>query len=550
MKMSLMNRFFVLVLPLFLVGGVVSYITTSQLNKNSKEVSRVFALAEEAHNSAFYVAEMGSGLKGYMLDPSNESEYKAKMEADEMNAKALARMKTLTSDVQLLKLIGEMTELDEGKLNPAENKVLELMKAGKTAEAVAVFSKTYVPLRALYDQLSGALTKETVTQSERLLVESEKNLVDATQAINFGMFGGLLLVASLILVAASRIVKSIKRISDSLGNSAEHTGSFSQQLSGASQQLSGEATDSAGALQESVASVEELSSMVKLNADNSREALKLSQSSQHAAEEGESEMRRLNEAMGDISTSSKKIEEIINVIDDIAFQTNLLALNAAVEAARAGEQGKGFAVVAEAVRSLAARSASAAKDITSLIKESVVKIDRGSKIADESSIALKNILGAVRKVSELNQQIPSASQEQSTGITQISRAMNDLDQSTQRNAASAEEVAASAEQMSAQALALQGEVQNLRALVDGRIDKSGGRRATHDYGNSGIQMDVHYTRRNGHPTSRQSPQGSSRGNVVSIRSGSGGYGGHPVNPEDVIPLGDEPKSNVKTTAGF
>ena len=550
MKMSLMNRFFVLVLPLFLVGGVVSYITTSQLNKNSKEVARVFALAEEAHNSARFVAEMGSGLKGYMLDPSNESEYKAKMEADEMNSKALARMKTLTLDVQLLKLIGEIAELDEGKLNPAENKVLELVKAGKTAEAVAVFSKTYVPLRALYDQLSDALTKETLTQSERLLVESEKNLVDATQAINFGMFGGLLLVASLILLAASRIVKSIKRISDSLGNSAEHTGSFSQQLSGASQQLSGEATDSAGALQESVASVEELSSMVKLNADNSREALKLSQSSQHAAEEGESEMRRLNEAMGDISTSSKKIEEIINVIDDIAFQTNLLALNAAVEAARAGEQGRGFAVVAEAVRSLAARSASAAKDITSLIKESVVKIDRGSKIADESSIALKNILGAVRKVSELNQQIASASQEQSTGITQISRAMNDLDQSTQRNAASAEEVAASAEQMSAQAMALQGEVQNLRALVDGRSDKSGGRRTTHDYGNSGMQMDVHHSRRTGHPASRQSPQGSSRGNVVSIRSGSGGYGGHPVNPEDVIPLGDEPKSNVKTTAGF
>ena len=183
--------------------------------------------------------------------------------------------------------------------------------------------------------------------------------------------------------------------------------------------------------------------------------------------QGEREIRNLIESMKDISQSSKKIEEIINVIDDIAFQTNLLALNAAVEAARAGEQGKGFAVVAEAVRGLAQRSASAAKDITALIQDSVSKIDRGSKIVDNSGNALKTIVTSVKKVSDLNNEIATASAEQANGISQISKAMNALDTSTQQNAAASEEVAATSEEMSSQAESLRNLVANLSLIVNG-----------------------------------------------------------------------------------
>jgi methyl-accepting chemotaxis protein len=546
MKMSLMNRFILLVLPLFVLGGLVTYVTHRHLTSSLAGVNAAFELSQQASRSAFYVSDMGSAIKSYMLDPKNDGEIKAKYAADEANAKAFARMKELTKDTKLLKMISEMSEFDEKKLNPAENHIVEFIKAGELTEAMNHYLKVYKPLHARYGDLSESLTKAAQYYTFELLKESEENLIKATDLISYGLLIGLIIVALTIIGATFRIVKSIKKISESLGNAAEHTGSFSRQLSGASQQLSGEATDSAGSLQESVASIEELSSMVKLNADNAREALKLAQSSHQAAQQGESEMHRLNVAMKDISTSSKRIEEIINVIDDIAFQTNLLALNAAVEAARAGEQGKGFAVVAEAVRSLAARSALAAKDINSLIKESVVKIGHGSKMAEESGVALKNILIAVGKVSELNQQIASASQEQSTGITQISRAMNDLDQSTQRNAASAEEVAASAEQMSTQAAALQDEVKNLHKLVSGRSGQYDDRDLAKDPGisNTGpqVRLSINSTKNKGNSIERGIAVGSNK----VVRVDQARY----VNPEDVIPLGDEPSPNIKTTSGF
>ncbi len=269
-------------------------------------------------------------------------------------------------------------------------------------------------------------------------------------------------------VIIRRPIRRLGDVSERLGVSGVELGNVSGQISSVSQSLSAASTESAASLEQTVSSIEELSSMVSKNADSAREAAGLSQGAREAAKKGEVEIRELITAISEISTSSKKIEEIINVIDDIAFQTNLLALNAAVEAARAGDQGKGFAVVAEAVRNLAQRSAAAAKDITSLIKDSVGKVERGSSLATNSGQALGAIVTSVQKMAEINAEIAAASSEQASGISQITKAMNQLDQTTQQNAAASEESAASAEQMALQASSLQRLVEDLTAVIEGR----------------------------------------------------------------------------------
>lgn len=239
------------------------------------------------------------------------------------------------------------------------------------------------------------------------------------------------------------------------------------QLSRESSSLSSSASQSASSLEQTVATLEELTSAIAKNTEHSKEASTLSQESSQKGDRGEAEIARLNEAMGAIAEASKKIEDIINVIDDIAFQTNLLALNAAVEAARAGEQGRGFAVVAEAVRTLAQRSASAAKDITSIIKENVERTESGAQIAASSAQVLQSIVESIKRVTTLNGEIAASSAEQANGIGQISQSANELDRVTQQNAAVSGSVAEASKRLLAQSTTLESQISNLVEAIEG-----------------------------------------------------------------------------------
>jgi methyl-accepting chemotaxis protein len=213
--------------------------------------------------------------------------------------------------------------------------------------------------------------------------------------------------------------------------------------------------------------MEEMSAVTKQNASNAAEAATLVEMCSSSAESGNSAVDKMNQSMDEITTSNKKIAEITKVIDGIAFQTNLLALNAAVEAARAGEHGKGFAVVAEEVRNLAQRSATAARDTTNLIDDSVGKAESGAIVASNCREALQEIVRNVKKAKDLTNEIASASSEQNNGIEQINDALRQMDQVTQQNAANAEETAAAGEELSAQAQSAKEQVRILVAQVGG-----------------------------------------------------------------------------------
>ncbi len=225
----------------------------------------------------------------------------------------------------------------------------------------------------------------------------------------------------------------------------------SAEIAAGNMDLSSRTEQQASSLEETASSMEELTSTVKQNADNARQANSLAKSASEVAMQGGAVVSKVVDTMGSINDSSKKIVDIISVIDGIAFQTNILALNAAVEAARAGEQGRGFAVVAAEVRTLAQRSAAAAKEIKELIGASVEKVDAGAKLVDQAGVTMHEIVESIRRVTDIMGEITAASTEQTAGIEQINMAITQMDDVTQQNAALVEEAAAAAQSMQSQA---------------------------------------------------------------------------------------------------
>ncbi len=268
------------------------------------------------------------------------------------------------------------------------------------------------------------------------------------------------------------IVKPIKAIIEALTEGSLQVSSASAQVSTSSQSLAEGATEQAAGLEETSSSLEEMSTMTRQSSDNAQQANLLAEEARKAASSGAESMSRMSTAILDIQKSSDETAKIIKVIDEIAFQTNLLALNAAVEAARAGEAGKGFAVVAEEVRNLARRSAEAAKDTSQLIEKSVRNSKTGVEISEEVASVLSEIVNSVNRTTELVGEIAASATEQSQGIEQINIAVNQMDQVTQSNAASAEESASAAEELRNQAAQMNEVVIELSALAGVKVSEA------------------------------------------------------------------------------
>ena len=407
----------------------------------------------------------------------------------EITVAARKRMHELVDSKEGKELLAKIDQAREGYRTPRAN-IIKRKAAGE--DVVAALEKELLPLSEAYLASIAALEKRQQFIYDQALAAADQSaslgrtllIAGGVIAVALGALFSWLLARS-IVQPIQAAVDSAQHISDGdlsqtieargrdesaqllqalatmQGNLAQIVGQVRQgseavstasaEIAQGNQDLSARTESQASALEETAASMEELGSTVKQNADNARQANQLAQSASTVAVQGGQVVAQVVDTMKGINDSSRKIADIIGVIDGIAFQTNILALNAAVEAARAGEQGRGFAVVASEVRSLAGRSAEAAKEIKQLITDSVERVDQGTALVDRAGNTMSEVVASIRRVTDIMGEISAASSEQSAGVSQVGEAVTQMDQATQQNAALVEEMAAAASSLRNQA---------------------------------------------------------------------------------------------------
>lgn len=494
---------------LALIVLIASIVAINALNSSNQQfrsyVSGVNTRAQLAERIRASVGERAIAVRNMVLatNPSDIAREKAvavKAHADvQKNLEQLKSMSTGDDIPQDIKsLVADIDKIEQS-YTPVALAIVDLISQNKREEAIAKINNECIPLlKALvaktntYAETTAALSQKWLTEAEDQY-RTQRNILIVVCALAFlsAAIAGTLITISLskalggdpnalseiaqrvaegnlsssagfdsaaegsVLASLNRMQKNLFSIVSKVRETSNSIATGSAEIASGNLDLSSRTEAQAGSLEETASAMEELTSTVKQNADNARQANQLAVSASEVAATGGSVVNQVVTTMDAINSSSRKIVDIISVIDGIAFQTNILALNAAVEAARAGEQGRGFAVVATEVRSLAQRSAAAAKEIKVLIDDSVSKVEEGSKLVAQAGSTMEQVVSSVRRVTDVVTEISAASSEQSDGIEQVNQAITQMDEVTQQNAALVEQAAAASKALQEQAQQLE-----------------------------------------------------------------------------------------------
>jgi methyl-accepting chemotaxis protein/methyl-accepting chemotaxis protein-1 (serine sensor receptor) len=453
---------------------------SAALDKATNETARKTAMAGllAADTSDMKASQRGMLLFSMLKDPASAARSK------EMFQSAVADIRKLVTEIRpLLSTDSGRQDVDTLETQLAAWLPLyeELAQSCASQRFDAALTSTMDRTNAIAAQMTKGAVQllENPIERQATAVKDAADLSSRSRWIAFLLIGVCLAVGGLVAWVVRNVSHTLRQLAGEMGEGAEQVDSAALQVSSSAQSLAQGSSEQAASLEQTSASSEQINSMAHKNTENSRAAADLVTQSQQKFTQTNHSLEQMVVAMGQINASSDKISKIIKVIDEIAFQTNILALNAAVEAARAGEAGMGFAVVADEVRNLAQRSAQAARDTAALIEESIAKSNDGKVKVDQVAGAIHAITEESVKVKTLVDEVNLGSQEQARGTEQIGKALAQMEQVTQKNAASAEESASAAEELNTQSEILKNIVERLTAMVGGGEGSNGHARQTH-----------------------------------------------------------------------